>query len=1289
MIVLRNKILIAHITAMLMLILSAAVVSAADIHYYLRPDSFDSMGTWIAESATGAFGDILLKGKVDRKPETAQPAVVSFDVSHGGDYAVWARTRDFDTFPGQRTFKIKINGELQSFDFGAHGFNGWKWESGFVITLSEGQNVLELIDSSAYYARVDGIFLTNNLSLIPPESYNDMLEIKRSEYALQSHLEFPQYAKENGVINNFYELKNSKTNITFFSVATSEGTVIQKRTVIINDGVPKTIQMRNEGYGYLLMYSEMSNMNTSTGMFPIWMQEFEYNNGMRKIVTNNIYKTGFPVWLIPETITQTNNSIVVTATGDYADLIVEWTLAPNDAEPKVKMTLNPKRNGYFSIGAFNGNEISRDKTEFVLNPFRIHSKRFTEEAVMVTEAFSSAALTQMTYYDDDNGIMVTRGLAADPESVPFRWVYSDSPKFGLITMGDKGGVRPALFAPVFGTEESYMESGSTFEFTYRPVTVEGGWYNGYIHTVNNIYNLTDYRINNESSLTQASFNMYRLLLNDWFSGWDNHAKAHYNMEGRNISTNADPLAYLQFYLLTEDKEMYERRTIPNLVNLLTRNAIHFRYDPEGEGSTSYFTCVGTQSDLGKGLQYGTATYTGAHKMTRGLVPRLRIEGGVDSGIPRFISGGQIGTVSLLSEIVWMYRYTNDEAYLESARAEAQKFMEEKVWAKQTVLPQEAPFINLSYFPYWSGLLDLYEVTNDIQYLEAAVEGARWHMTTIWTQPVVPDTDLYIDGERAWEFGNLRQGATLFWHGDKRYRVGVFNDFVPEGTYEQRLIEDKVIPAWVPSRVGLGIEQTTTFRGGRNSNIIMTTWAPDFLRLAKYTGDKDFETFARISQIGRYSNYPGYYQNSHDAYNISPEFPYVGPDFSSIYYHHIPILLSQVQDFLITQAWKWSNGHIEFPSVRQQGYVWFNSRHYGFEAGKFFGEDSMWLWLKEGLITLDNKQIDWIGARSDGKFGVALMNEDNADITVNIELGPEVYGNNSIKSAVIYAEDGSASMASVVNNTLTLLVPSKGLVAFVVEAPAVSRPNYAKVPFESFKYSDMSQTAVSVNVGGSPQRFVKGEVLQIDPDSYFAHVYVTHKSEDVSKVTLKYRIDTGIGIGIGDYIEEETSSYPFEFIIRVNEQDKNFEYNVDIYDTEGIKVADSVGGGILSPLYSQVDNENPLELLDYRFFDMSENEVYSPEGLERFVAKLSVRNITDNLIQPFKLVTSIYNREGRLEAVTITEKHSIEANEQSELIQEISVPNDFEGSIKIFAVSSMERLTPLLNYVLIPIIQNTQ
>ena len=74
----------------------------------------------------------------------------------------------------------------------------------------------------------------------------------------------------------------------------------------------------------------------------------------------------------------------------------------------------------------------------------------------------------------------------------------------------------------------------------------------------------------------------------------------------------------------------------------------------------------------------------------------------------------------------------------------------------------------------------------------------------------------------------------------------------------------------------------------------------------------------------------------------------------------------LQDFLFSQAYAWSNKAVDFPSVRSQGYHYYSNRHYGFAPGRVYNESNMWLWMKKGLITVDNKQIDWFGARKDGR-----------------------------------------------------------------------------------------------------------------------------------------------------------------------------------------------------------------------------------------------------------------------------------------------------------------------------------
>jgi len=39
--------------------------------------------------------------------------------------------------------------------------------------------------------------------------------------------------------------------------------------------------------------------------------------------------------------------------------------------------------------------------------------------------------------------------------------------------GKAGRVQPAIFAPIMGEKDSRMSEGSLFEFSYRPVTMQG------------------------------------------------------------------------------------------------------------------------------------------------------------------------------------------------------------------------------------------------------------------------------------------------------------------------------------------------------------------------------------------------------------------------------------------------------------------------------------------------------------------------------------------------------------------------------------------------------------------------------------------------------------------------------------------------------------------------------------------------------------------------------------------------------------------------------------------------
>lgn len=1106
---------------------------------YLRPESFDSIGTWSVDGYDGAFGGLNLRGLMPMndeppKPENAVPAVATITGRPAGQYRLWARTKDFSTDQGTRFFQIRINNQLLSHVFGKHGINGWKWEDAGIIELTEDKTTLELVDTSGFWPRVDGVLLSSDLSFTPPNNYEGMLKVATVENSLGNLAEFPAWAKSEAASQKEYTIENGNIRVTFYEVPADSGrTVIQKQTFVRYNNSWVETDNRHDEFGYLLMYAKTSQKAGSTSQFPFWMNTFDIDGKNRTIVTGDIFKSGLPSWLIPSSIEKVDDRTVkLSAESDLAKLTVTWSLPEDGKDPKVQCKLEAKQQGSYSLGMFNGGEKAADQVDFVLDPFRINSKRLPQEPYLVTESYSSAALSLMTLSTSTSpaaGTQATYSVAVDPSSIPNRWANDENSRFGLGILGKNKGVQPSIFAPLFGTQESVLNQGQTYEFTYRPVTRIGGWYDSYSHIVKDIFGLRDYRQNYYSSLTQATFNMQKLLMDDKHAGWDPVVKAHYNMEGRNISTQSDLLVQIQSYLLTEDKDIYERRTLPTLEFMLTRGKPHFTATGPGSHGGGMNLGVDYSPLTGPINAFGTSVYGGAYVMTRGQTPILS-KIGIDGG-PRIGNRDGWASIPAFSEYVWEYNFTGRQEYLEEAKRLADLYLKDVVYAPQTQMTQDLSFVAVSFYPYFSALLDLYEACGEQKYLDGAAEGARLLMSTIWTQPLPPNSDITIDADTVREIGLKRVGAHLFWQGDVQKRTGV-----PENLDR---IQDETVPAWLPSRVGLGLEQTSTFRAGNFSNIIMANWAPDFIRLAKYTDDELFETYARNAVIGRYANYPGYYFNQFMTYPMKEDYPYNGPDITSIYYQHMPILLGLGQDFLITQAWKWSDGKINFPAVRQQGYVWFNNRHYGFESGDFFDEKDMWLWLKEGLITVDNMQIDWVGARKDGVFAAALMNEDTGDITTTVHLGDEVTGGSYNGTATVYRATGEKTAVTVVNGELTVTIPAHGLVGIKVDSPKVTAPAFSKVDYEDVRSMSYGDTIAEPE---SQSDFGKGTVLQIDPGSYYAYVYITQTPETVQKAVLHYRAG-------GEWQQQENSTYPFEFTVKVEDVNALFEYYVEILDVQ--------------------------------------------------------------------------------------------------------------------------------------------
>ena len=1128
-------------------------------------ESYNDVGTWVLEGAAeGAFKEQAMRGAVptkqDAKLEDAdttnnKPAVAVFQLNQGGTYKVWARSKDYATNQqGDRFFQLAFNDQpMMEHKYGTHGGTGYAWASGGTVELQPGENTLYVHDTSGFYARFDAVLLSKDLDYVPAENYDTVSQLVLPyNNTPQINRSFPAYAKEAGQVTDSYAIENADVKVVFPKVLTSKGQVVQNEIYAKHNGAWVKTKERTEALGYLALRADEASYSVSQDKYGLKTKYKTEDGKSYGGLSSSPYMAGFPHFFVPTDYTVDGDKVILTSANAAGSLTATWSL-DEESYPLVSIDFTPATNGYYSVAAWEGGDLIRDEFEYALAPFRIQFKRVPESPELFNEQYLFTPMGTYTLYKNNkyHEMPVTKGVVFEPSWIPQRWVYKDNCVLGISMHGSDGMYRGTAFAPVMGSEQSNMTAGQTFNMQVRIVSDVASWSDNYHNTVTNLFDVNDYRKNYVISLNDTIFNTRNLMLDDKYGGWDNEDMAHYNMEGMNVTSVANSMIAMQDYLLSEDDKMLEKRAIPTLANALTRGHIHFNRIGVS-GGASYWTEDGGKTapdPIGEPVSGFNANVVGGmYDMTRGTVPFLH-DYALEKGKKAVTNS--YGSIAPFMNDLSMYRYTGDKTYLDKAIAGADDYLEKTVYAPSETLPSWTNFIYISYYPNLASLIDIYEATGDKKYLDAAEYVAEWMATGLWVPGVdgeKKNAPLLVNDlpemKKRFHYGS-ETTASMWWAGPKQMRIG--RETLTDIDHNNEIITEKTreVEAWIPSRVGLGVEQASTF--GASSNIVMQSFVGDFMKLAAYTGNEFLATAARNAIIGRYRSYDGYYRNAFITYPQESNYPVDGPDYTGIYWHHIPPFLAMLEDFIINQTFAWSGKNIEFPSLRQQGYAYFNSNQYGHEAGKFYDENNMWAWLAEDTVHPDSIQIDWMAAKKDGVAGIAFMNEDDVATTTEITLG-EQFGKdkNYTGTATLYDKTGKIGFVDVVNGKFTLTIPAKSLQAVKLNIASVKAPAFAKIQYNRADESEIGGTISDHKTG-------KGYTLQMSGDNYFAYVYTTYQPSQAKGATLTYTVN-------GKENTLTDNVYPYEFIVRVDDVNAEFNYKMTVHMSDG-KDLDS-GSGVL-------------------------------------------------------------------------------------------------------------------------------
>ena len=1043
---------------------------------------------------------------------------------------------------------------------------------------------------------------------------------------------YPAYGKYTGVEADKADIviENGNTRVTFRKrYIENRGNIIQNKIEMLVDGSYKVTKNFNDGYGYLVLYASSADSLTDAEN-----PKFSYSFNNNKYETEDSYKAGYPTWIIPSEMSlQNQNVVVLSGENDYASLTVTWSLASNDNEPKVDVSFKAKKIGNYSYGMFyTQNLLDVSNTKFIQVPFRYQEKSFPKKIVkdakgnitdtiwmpyMVTEAYSTSGVTQVT---SNTGYKIankdlTYGLVVDPSCQHYRWVYNEvltinnqkiqteyeQSNYGLTITTTDEKVNPGIFAPIMGSADSKMSLNEEYKFTYRPITKVSNasvdsWYESYSDVLTRILKVSDYRSNYYASLTDTIFNVQELLMDDEASGWSVDGKAHYYHEVRNVVSNYDPMSYVQLYLLTEDDNVYNRRTLPTIESTLSRNYKNFAFsgplDKGTSGSVCYDPSVSDTNSIlssrysstpegysGLGVEYGkmavdypTSTYTSLYYMTMGRTPvfgKIATDNFRSSYIARQAEDSSIRNSS---EYLARYQITGNSQYYQTALSQANLYVDKIINTPKVNSIPSNEFVNQKYYPHFYSMLDMYEATKDKKYLDAAESAAKRLITTMWSTKMPRNTTQTLNIDEINTRTLYDPLSVGFYKGDRRDRLGVNETWNGKswnvtGTVNSHVGEvNTSVPEWVTSRIGLGLEAASTFRG--SSNIQLSTWAPELMRLYAYTGNEIYYIYARNGIVGRYASYPGYYIQDFQTYSSMKNYAVNGIDGTGIEFHHIPITLSMLQDFLFEQAFALSNMNISFPTTKLQGAAWFNLRHYGFASGKVFDETNMWLWLKKGLVNTNNIQIDWFAARKNGRVVFVYMNESSTSVTTTVNYSSEL-GLSSSVSGTIYnmKEDGTyfKTNGTISNGSQQIVVPAHGIIAVAFDAKVIE-PNYA---VDTPEYEGVQHTVSRINAMDNSSTCNQSGIydatayaIQLMKDVYHAYIYtarrpssVTYKyngkTENISidpncgikKIVVTYKIDGVVKPAITD------TTYPFEISVEVP-KNSTFEWKIQFFKENG-------------------------------------------------------------------------------------------------------------------------------------------
>ncbi len=715
--------------------------------------------------------------------------------------------------------------------------------------------------------------------------------------------------------------------------------------------------------------------------------------------------------------------------------LVEASWQFDEAYPSdvvVHLTLTAKRDGYFSLatptlatmteqeltwgsipGHFQGAEIAESFVHSVA-----YGQGIPDKPILVRER---TATTLAPLLSSSQGVTLAvipaPGTGRDPwkkdEKTQRDW------QLGLSLMNRKSQLTPTAYHPVLGEKGSMMRVGDTRTFTFRYTLQGTDWFTVYKHAVNDVYKFEDFLglKQTEQSLIERVLAMHKYVIDDETSLW---RKEEY--QGVTIGAQAylggvlgsekdamknsdygamwmlarimdDPVLQSSRLPLARNFKLMQQEQDPGFYHGSAKGQYYLykskRFTEEWGAyveaiATTYYTMV----DIGNillfepnDLELKARLHDGAERLLAWQKPAGNWEIAYDHATHDPLFTDMEDVRPTFYGLLIAYRVLGDQKYLDAARKGADWLVTHAV--------DKGHFLgvcgDVRFAPDFAtgqsaqALLDLYEITGEERYLQAAEETTKLYTLSVYTHPIPSTREKTVNGEI---------------HQD-----------------------------WEISQVGLSNEHGGSIGSANNRGpILLASHAGLFVRMAQLTGEQLYLNMARAAALGRdafvdpETNVASYYWSSMD--NGPGSFP-----------HHAWWQIGWITDYLMSEIELRSNGDVHFP----RGFVAPKvgpHQTYGFAPGEVYGAEAS-LVLKQGLVTASSPYLDYATALSTAgdKLFLMLLNNDDDALRARVSLDlAQIFSDKNIEIGKVTSigVDGKRTPMTSDKTNWTLDIPAYGL-----------------------------------------------------------------------------------------------------------------------------------------------------------------------------------------------------------------------------------------------------------------------